>query len=179
MRFAETDFPREVGIFDRGERRRAGAAVVVTDGDDVGACFGDACGDDADACAAHQFYADACAGIYGAQVVNELGKVFDAVDVVVRRRRNQGSAGSCVADARDVLGDFASGELAAFAGLGALGHFDFELLGMNQIIGRDTKATGGDLLYFVGRGRLEAIGVGIFAAFAGVAAAADHVHGKG
>ena len=67
VRFAKADFPGQTRVFDGGERRRAGAAVVAADGDDVGARFGDACGDDADTCAADEFDADARAGIDGAQ----------------------------------------------------------------------------------------------------------------
>ena len=84
-----------------------------------------------------------------------------------------------MADARDVFGDFARGKLAAFAGLGALRHFDFEFFGVDEVIRGDAEAAGGDLLDFVRGGGLEAIGVGIFAAFAGVAAAADHIHRQG
>ena len=52
VRFAKANFPGQTRVFDRGERRRAGAAVVAADGDDVGACLGDACGDDPDTRAA-------------------------------------------------------------------------------------------------------------------------------
>src|SRR5207253_7873982 len=75
-----------------------------------------------------------------------------------------------------------AGELAAFAGLGALGHFDLKLVGVDEIFGGDAKAGAGDLLdggatpVAVGIG-LEALGV--FAAFAGVGFAADAVHGDG
>ena len=84
-----------------------------------------------------------------------------------------------MADARDVFGDFARGKLAAFAGFGALRHFDFEFFGVDEIIRRDAKAAGSDLLDLVRGSGLEAIGIGIFAAFSGVAAAADHVHRQG
>ncbi len=50
---------------------------------------------------------------------------------------------------------------------------------MDEIVSGDAKTAGGNLLDFVGRGGLEAIGVGIFAAFAGIAAATELVHGKG
>ncbi len=177
VRFAETDFPRQARVFDGRERRRAGTTVVAADGDDVGSSFGNTCGDDSHACAAHELHADARAGIDGAQVMDKLCQVFDAVNIVMRRRRNERGAGRRVADARDVFGDFARRELAAFAGLGALRHFDFELFGMNQIIRGDAESARGNLLDLVGRGGLKAVGVGIFAAFAGVAASADHIHG--
>ena len=117
MRFAQTNFPRKTGVLDGSQRRRASAAVVAADGDDVRACFGDAGGDDADSSTGDEFHADARTGIHGAQVVNQLREVFDAVYVVVRRRRNQRCAGRSVPDARNVFADFLRGQLAAFAGL--------------------------------------------------------------
>jgi hypothetical protein len=47
----------------------------------------------------------------------------------------------------------------------------------DEIVGGDAEAAGSDLLDFVGGGRLETIGLGIFAAFAGIAAATEFVHG--
>ena len=41
------------------------------------------------------------------------------------------------------------GKLAAFAGLGALRHFDFEFFGADEIFGSDAEAAGGDLLDLV------------------------------
>ena len=61
-----------------------------------------------------------------------------------------------VANTRDVLGNLARGKLAAFAGLGALGHFDFEFFGVNEIVRSDAETTGGNLLDLVGGGGLEA-----------------------
>ena len=78
-----------------------------------------------------------------------------------------------MADSRNVFRDFARRKLAAFAGLGALCHFDFELFGVDEIIRGHAEAAGSDLLDFVRGSGLEAIHVGIFAAFAGVAAAAE------
>src|ERR1700675_1847498 len=52
----------------------------------------------------------ACALREGAKIVDQLGEIFNAVNIVMRWRRNERSAGRGVADARDVFGDFASGE---------------------------------------------------------------------
>src|SRR5439155_15834950 len=112
--FAQSNFPGKAGVLNGSERRRTGASVVTADGDDVGACFGNTGSDDAYACAGNEFYADAGAGIDGAEVVDQLSEVFDAVNVVMRRRRNERRAGSGVADARDIFADFLGGKLAAF-----------------------------------------------------------------
>ena len=86
MGLAQADFPRQTGILDRRERRRTSPAIVAADRDDVGACFGNAGGDNANACAGNELHADAGVWIDGTQVVNQLREVFDAIDVVVRRR---------------------------------------------------------------------------------------------
>src|SRR5216684_9169349 len=176
MSFAQPNFPGKTGVLDGGQWRRAGTTVVPADGDDVRACLGNARGNDAYTRAGNQFYADARARIHGAQVVDQLREVFDAVNVVMRRRRNQRSARRGVPDARDVFADFLGGQLAALTGLRALRHLDFEFFGVDKIIRRDAKTSRGDLLDLVGRGRLEAVGIGIFAAFAGIAPATKLVH---
>src|SRR3954462_12767630 len=76
--------------------------------------------------------------------------------------------------------DLVAGELAAFAGLRALCHLDFDLLRAGEVRRRDAETPGGDLLD-AGVGvvailaDLEALR--IFAAFAGVRFATDAVHG--
>src|SRR6266849_9219145 len=86
MCFAQPNFPGKTGVLDGGQWRRAGTAIVPADSDDVRARFGYARGNDADSGAGNEFYADARAGIHGAQVVDQLREVFDAVNVVMRRR---------------------------------------------------------------------------------------------
>src|ERR1700694_4326858 len=176
MSFAQPDFPGKAGVLNGGQWRRAGTAIVSADGDDVRARLGYSRGNDADSGAGNEFYADARARIHGAQVVNQLREVFDAVNVVMRRRRNQRGAWRGVPDARDVFADFLGGQLAALAGLGALRHLDFEFFGLDEIIRGDSKTSRGNLLDLVGRGRLEAIGIGILAAFAGIAPATKLIH---
>ena len=88
MRVAEADFPRKAGILDRRERRCARAAVEAADRDDVRACFCNARSDDSHSRAGNELHADARARIHGTQIVNQLREVFDAVNIVMRRRRN-------------------------------------------------------------------------------------------
>ena len=85
-------------------------------------------------------------GVRAAQVVDELLEVLDRVDVVVRRRRDQADAGRRVAHPADVLVDLVAGQLAALAGLGALGHLDLQLVGVDQVVDRHAEAARGHLL---------------------------------
>ena len=113
------------------------------------------------------------------EVVDQLREILDRIDVVMRRRRDQADAGRRMAHARDRRVDLVAGQLAAFAGLGALRHLDLHHVGVDEIFRRHAEAARGDLLdrrahRVAVRHRLEA--VGFFAAFAGVRLAADPVH---
>ena len=121
-------------------------------------------------------------GIGVLEIVDQLREIFDGVDVVVRRRRDQADARDGVAHPGDDFVDFVAGKLAAFAGLGALGHFDLQIVGIDQVIGGDAEAAGSNLLD--GAAPRIAVGVGhearfVFAAFAGIGLAAHAVHGDG
>ncbi|MCY1223780.1 hypothetical protein D9M72_359190 [compost metagenome] len=96
---------------------------------------------------------------------------------MVRRRRDQGDAGHCIAQAGDQAIDLATGQLAAFAGLGALGDLDLQHFGVDQVFRRHTKAAGGHLLDL---GTLHgAVARRVFTALTGVGAATQAVHGFG
>ena len=114
--------------------------------------------------------------------MDELRQVLDRIDVVVRRRADQADARRRVAHAGDVLVDLVAGQLAALPGLGALGHLDLDVVGVDQVLGGDAEPARGHLLDRRAHGiavgqRLEA--VALLAALAGVGAAADAVHGDG
>jgi hypothetical protein len=49
MGLGKSDLPRRAGMFDRGQRRGASAALEAGDGDMIGTRLGDAGGDGADA----------------------------------------------------------------------------------------------------------------------------------
>ena len=144
--FGEAQFPGNAGMLDRAERRGAGAAAVAADEHHVGMRLGDARGDRADAHFGDQLHGDARLRIDVFQIVDQLRQILDRVDIVVRRRRNQAHAGNRVPHARDRLVHFVAGQLAAFAGLGALRHLDLQLVGVDQVIGGHAKARRGHLL---------------------------------
>ena len=75
-------------------------------------------GDGAHARFGHQLDADALAWVctfFRSWI--QLGQIFDGIDVVVRRGRDQAHAGHAVAQLADVGRDLAAGQLAAFTGL--------------------------------------------------------------
>ncbi len=146
----------------------------------IGVRLGHARGDRADPDLGDQLDADARPGVHVLEIVDELGQILDRVDVVVRRRRDQPHAGHGVADLGDVLVDLVARELPALAGLGALGHLDLQLVGVDQVLRGHAEAARGHLLD--GRSHRVAVGAGdvaqrILAALAGVGLPADAVHG--
>ncbi len=177
--FREAQLPRHAAVLDRGQRRRAGAAVMPRDQHDVGVRLRHAGGDRADAGERDQLHVDARLRVRVLQVVDELRQILDRVDVVVRRRRDQSDARRGVAHLRDPRIDLAAGELTAFAGLGALRHLDLQIGAIHQVAAGDAESRRRDL---ADRAAAPvAVGVGhvarrIFAALAGVGFSAEAVH---
>ena len=162
--FGKADFPRRACVLDRGQRRGAGAAFKACDGDMVGARLGDARGHGADADFGDQLDRDLTVRIDVLEVVDQLRQILDRIDVVVRRRRDQADARRRMPHARDRGVDLVAGQLAAFAGLGALRHLDLHHVGVDEIFRRHAEAARGDLLdrrahRIAVRQRLEAIGI--------------------
>ena len=167
---------------DRAQGGSAGAAVVTGNKDDVGFCFCDACGDGAYAGFGDQLDADAGAAVSIFQVEDQLCEVFDGIDIVVRRRGDQSDAGCGVSDPSDPFIHLMAGQLAAFAGFGALGHLDLELVGHGQIVAGDAEAGGGHLLDGGAHGITvwqRFVAQLVFAAFTGIALSAEAVHRDG
>ena len=101
---------------------------------------------------------------------------------MVRRGRDEADAGDGVADPGDDVIHLVAGQLTAFAGLGALRHFDLQFVGVHEVMRGDAEASGGHLLDGGAAG--VTVGVGdeagfVLTAFARVAAATDAVHGDG
>ena len=175
MGLRHAQLPGQARTHDGVPGGRAGAAVVAGDEHHLGACLGDAGGNGADACLGYQLHADAGVAVGVLHVVDELGQILDGVDVMVRRRRDQADAGGGVPGLGDPRIYLLAGQMAALAGLGALGHFNLNLLGAAQVLAGDAKAAGGNLLD--GGAPLVPEPARGFAALAGVGLAADAVHG--
>ena len=150
------------------------------DENDVGVGLGHSGSDGADSGFGDQLDTDPGPRIDLLEVVDQLGQIFNRVNVVVRGRTDQGDAGLGVAQLGDDAVDLVAGKLAALSGLGTLGHLDFEFLGAGEVLRGDAETAGSDLLDLgVGpvtvRIRLEA--ARIFAALTGIGFSADAIHG--
>src|SRR5690606_3601217 len=109
------------------------------------------------------------------QVEDELLEVFDRVDVVVRRRRDEADARRRVARARDPRIDLRGRQLTALAGLGTLRELDLQVLRVREIHARHTEAARGDLLDRAAALRIQQA-LDVLAALAGVRLGAEAVH---
>src|SRR5579863_7059427 len=142
--------------------------------------LGDASGDRTDAYLGYQLDADARLAVGVLQVMDQLRQVLDGVDVVMRGRGNEPDARRRMTRLGDPRIDLGAGQLAAFARLGALRHLDLELLRVDQVLAGHAEAARGHLLdraVLRVAVRQRAIALGILATLAGVALAADAVHG--
>src|SRR5690606_8189136 len=182
LRLGKADLPWAARVGERSQRRGAGAAFVAGDRDMVGARLRDTRSHGADTDLGDQLDRDARSRVHVLQIVDELRQVLDRVDIVVRRRADEAHAGCGVARLADDLVDLVTGQLPAFAGLGALGHLDLDIVGIDEIFGGDAETTRGDLL----DRRAHRVAVieraetlRILAALAGVRLPADAVHRQG
>src|SRR5712664_2334070 len=144
--FRKPEFPRRARVLDRRPGGGTRAAVVPGDGDVVGFGFGHARRHGADAGFGDELHRDRRGGVRVLQIVDQLRQILDRVDVVVRWRRDQLHAGSRVADLGDVIGNLAPWQLAALAGLRALGHLDLDLLGAREVFRGHAEPSGRYLL---------------------------------
>ena len=177
--FGEADFPWRARVLQRRQRRGAGAALEARDRDVVGLALGDAGGHRADADFGDELDRNQRVRVDVLQVEHELLQVFDRIDVVMGRRRDQADARGRVAHLGDDRVDLVPRQLAALAGLCALRHLDLHHVGVDEIFGGDAEPPARHLLD--GAAHRIAVGhplvaVGFFAALAGVRLAADAVH---
>ncbi len=142
----QAELPGGAGVLERGQGAGPGAAVVARDQHHVGLGLGHARGDGAHADLGHQLHVHPGRRVGVLEVVDQLGQVLDRVDVVVRRRRDEPHAGRGVPGAGDPRVHLVAGQLAALAGLGALGHLDLDVVRVGQVLRRHAEAARGHLL---------------------------------
>ena len=131
--FGKPEFPGQAAVADGGQWRGAGAAHLTANQDHVGPGFGHAGGNRAHPHFGNQFNIDAGLGVGAFEVVDQLGQVLDGINVVVGRRRYEPHVGGAVAGGGDPGIDLFTGQLAAFAGFGPLGHLDLEFHGAGEV----------------------------------------------
>ena len=130
----------------------------------------------------HELHGNASLRVHVFQVVDELSEIFNGINIVMRRRRDQSDPCDGVPQSRNDFVDFVAGKLAALPRLGALRHLDLQLVRVHQIICGYAETRRSHLLNRAAPQipvciRREALFV--FSAFASVRLASDAVHGEG
>ena len=146
LSLGQAEFPRRAGVLHRGQRGRAGAAVVPGDQHHIGVRLGHPRRDRADPVLAHQFHVDPRRRVGVLQVIDQLRQIFDRVDVMVRRRGDQAHARRGVPHFGHPRVDLVTRKLAALTGFGALGHLDLDVGAVGQVVAGDAEASGRHLL---------------------------------
>ena len=111
---------------------RAGAALAAGDQYAARPGLGHAAGDGAHAGGGHQLHGDLRVLVGALQVIDEFRQILDGVDVVVGRGRDQRYAGRGAAGLGHAVRHLRAGQMAALAGLRALGHLDLYFLRAQQ-----------------------------------------------
>ena len=146
MRLRDADLHREAGATERVLARRTGATVVARERDDVRAGLRDPDGDHADVRHDRDLHRYARARIHRLELVDDLREVFDRIDVVVVRGRDEVDARLRVPRERYLLRDLAGRQVTALARLRALSDLDLEVIGRVREQRGHAKAAGRDLL---------------------------------
>ena len=141
----ESDLRRDAcKTHGRGGRSTC-AALGTGDDDEVGLGFGNACCDSSHATLCHKLHTDGCRGVDILEVEDELCQVLDAIDIMMRWRRDERDARNGITRLGDNLVDLETRQLAALTRLGALRHLDLYLFGIHQVFCRHAKTTGCNL----------------------------------
>ena len=163
-------------MLDAAQGRCTGAAGMSGHHDVIGIGFGNTGSYGSNSCFRNQLHTYAGRRIHLLQILNQLGQVLDAVDIVMGGRADQGHSHLRMAQAGDEFGHFGRGELSALSGLGALCDLDFQLFCLDEVLSGHSKAARGNLLDFVVSVGLRAINFGIFPALACVGLTSKQVH---
>ena len=114
--------------------------------DHIGIGLGHTSRDRPDPNFSNQLHTDRGFGMHLVQIVDELSQIFNGIDVVVGRRRNQRHSSLAVTQPSDVLIHLWPRQLAAFTRLSPLSHLDLELLTAAQILRCHPKPARSNLL---------------------------------
>mmetsp|Transcript_4365 Transcript_4365/g.9226 ORF Transcript_4365/g.9226 Transcript_4365/m.9226 type:complete len:439 (-) Transcript_4365:2363-3679(-) len=143
---AQSQLPGSTCMLDRGEGTGSSASIASGDLDDIGISLGDTAGNGSDTDGRDKLDGNSGLFVDGVEVVDELGKILNTVDVMVGRRRDQGDTLLTGTKSGDVLRNLRSRKLTSLTGLGALGDLDFVLLGGDKELRRHSEAATGDLM---------------------------------
>ena len=146
LRLAQSQFGRTAGVAYRRGRRSSCPTFRTGDDDDVGLGFRHTGHDSADAVLSHELHAHLGTGIDVFEVKNELGKVFDGINIVMRRRRDKRDAWYRVTHPGNDFVDLEARKLPSLTRFGTLGYLDLYFISVDEVGRRHAETSRGNLL---------------------------------
>jgi hypothetical protein len=153
---SQTQLPRKTSVLDTSPSRSTSTTIVTRDQNVIGLGLGDTRGHNTDTNLRDKLDRDSRSRAGALQIVDQLLKILNGVNIVVRRRRDKTDARGRVTGASNGLGHLVARKLTTLTGLGTLSHLDLKLIGVGKIGRSDTETTGSNLL----DGRTHGITVG-------------------
>ena len=175
MCLRQADLPWKARMMHAAHRSRARTAFSAGNQDPAGAGLRHAAGNGSHPCGGNQLDSDLRFLVGALQVINQLCQVLDGIDIVMRRRRNQGDSRGRAPGSGHVLRDLPSGQMTALAGLGPLCHLDLDFLRGKKVFPRNPEPAGSHLLD--GGIQLCSEALRQFAALTAVGPSAQMIHG--
>ena len=157
-------------------------AVIAGNQNHLRTRLGHTCRHGSHTCLRNQFYGNPGIFVGIFQIIDKLCQVFDRINIVMRRRRNQADS-RCGVSGSGYPRVYLSGwQVSAFSRLRTLGHLNLNLLGADQIAAGHAETSAGHLLN--GRTPVPVTSCGIqtflaFSALTGVGFAVKHIHSQG
>mmetsp|Transcript_15954 Transcript_15954/g.39104 ORF Transcript_15954/g.39104 Transcript_15954/m.39104 type:complete len:753 (+) Transcript_15954:902-3160(+) len=177
LSLSKTKFPRKSTSLDSSPGSCSCTTIVSTDKNVVRIGLGNTCSNNTDTNFRDKLDRNFSIWLGVLQIMNELSKILNRVNVVVRRWGNQTDTGGSVTVASNVLGDLESWKFSSFSRLGSLCHLDLNLVTVCKIFRSDTKTTRGHLLDAGSTVVGESLGV--FTTFSSVGTSSELIHGHG
>ena len=146
--FGQTDFPGRTGMLDRRQWRCPCSPVMTGNHNMIGLGLGDTGRNGTDPDFGNQLDRNSGTWIDVFQIMNQLRQIFNGIDIVMRRRRDQTDPRNGKTHAGNILGNLSSRQLPSFTRLGALCHLDLDFIRGIQIFGRHAEPAGSHLLDF-------------------------------
>ena len=143
---AQTYLGRNARKSHTRRRRSTSTAFCTRDDDEIGLCLGHTSRNRPHSTLSHEFHADGCLRIDVLKVENQLCQVFNRVDIVMRRWRNQRDTRYGMPCLGNHLIYLEAWQLSAFTRLGSLCHLDLYLFCVHKIFCGHTETTTGHLL---------------------------------
>mmetsp|Transcript_12088 Transcript_12088/g.17723 ORF Transcript_12088/g.17723 Transcript_12088/m.17723 type:complete len:263 (+) Transcript_12088:1018-1806(+) len=139
--FSKTELPRQATSLDSRPSRSPRSTVVSTDGNVIRERLRYARSDDTNSNFGHKLDRNFSCWLSVLQVMNQLSKIFNRVNVVMRGWRDEPNSWRGVSIVGNVFRNLETGKFSSFSGLGTLCHLDLNLVTVGKVMRRNTKSS--------------------------------------